>query len=209
MIPNAVNVEEFSGGAPADPALARSLGLAGSTVLGFIGSFYSYEGLELLLQAMPLVTAAVPNAKLLLVGGGPEDERLRRIVKERGLVQTVIFAGRVPHDQIQRYYDLIDILIYPQIPMRLTELVTPLKPLEAMAQDKIIVASDVGGHRELIRDGETGNLFRAGDLNELAETIARVIRNRDGWPAAARCRPSICRTGTHMASQRHALSPSL
>ena len=183
VIPNAVNVEEFSGGAPADPALARSLGLAGCTVLGFIGSFYSYEGLELLLQAMPLVTAAVPNTKLLLVGGGPEDERLRRIVKERDLVQTVIFAGRVPHDQIQRYYDLIDILIYPRIPMRLTELVTPLKPLEAMAQDKIIVASNVGGHRELIRDGETGNLFRAGDLHELAETITRVIRNRDGWPA--------------------------
>jgi len=183
VIPNAVNVEEFSGGAPPDVALARSLGVEGRTVLGFIGSFYSYEGLELLLQAMPLVATKVPDARLLLVGGGPEDERLRRIAKERGLGESVIFTGRVPHDQVQRYYDLTDVLVYPRIPMRLTELVTPLKPLEAMAQDKIIVASDVGGHRELIRDGETGNLFRAGDLTDLADTLVRVIGNRDSWPA--------------------------
>ena len=182
VIPNAVNVEEFSGGAPPDPALARSLRIEGCTVLGFIGSFYSYEGLELLLRAMPLVTAKVPDVRLLLVGGGPEDERLRHIAKNCGLGASVIFTGRVPHVQVQRYYDLTDILVYPRTPMRLTELVTPLKPLEAMAQDKIIVASDVGGHRELIRDGETGNLFRAGNLNDLADTLVGVIRNRNSWP---------------------------
>ena len=53
-------------------------------------------------------------------------------------------------------------LVYPRLSMRLTELVTPLKPLEAMAQGRLVLASDVGGHRELIRDGETGTLFKAG-----------------------------------------------
>ena len=66
----------------------------------------------------------------------------------------------MPHAEVQRYYDLIDVLVYPRRSMRLTELVTPLKPLEAMAQGRMFVASDVGGHRELIRDGETGLLFR-------------------------------------------------
>jgi glycogen(starch) synthase len=70
--------------------------------------------------------------------------------------ESVIFTGRVPHTEVQRYYELIDVLAYPRLPMRLTELVTPLKPLEAMAQGRMLVASDVGGHRELIRHGETG-----------------------------------------------------
>ena len=66
--------------------------------------------------------------------------------------------------------------------MRLTELVTPLKPLEAMAQGRLLVASDVGGHRELIRDGETGVLFRAGDAASLADAIVRLLGQRDRWP---------------------------
>jgi glycogen(starch) synthase len=97
-----------------------------------------------------------------------------------------VFTGRVPHDQVQRYYELIDVLAYPRHSMRLTELVTPLKPLEAMAQGRMFVASDVGGHRELIRDGETGSLFRAGDAGELALAIERVLASRPLWEAMRR-----------------------
>ena len=89
------------------------------------------------------------------------------------MADQVIFTGRVPHAEVQRYYDLIDVLAYPRQPMRLTELVTPLKPLEAMAQGRLFVASDVGGHRELIRDGETGTLFQAGDAAALARRHRR------------------------------------
>ena len=64
--------------------------------------------------------------------------------------------GRVPHHEVERYYALAQIMAYPRKQSRLTDLVTPLKPLEAMAQDKIVAASAVGGHRELIRDGKTG-----------------------------------------------------
>jgi PEP-CTERM/exosortase A-associated glycosyltransferase len=183
IIPNAVNVEEFSGGAPADPDLAASLGLTGKTVLGFLGSFYSYEGLHHALQAMPQMLASNADIRLLLVGGGPEEDRLEELAKDLGIGDKVVFTGRVPHADVQKYYDLVDVLVYPRIPVRLTELVTPLKPLEAMALNKVMVASNVGGHRELIRDGETGNLFAAGDVNDLAMTILRVLENRTTWPS--------------------------
>ena len=94
-----------------------------------------------------------------------------------------MFAGRVPHDEVQRYYDLIDVLVYPRLSMRLTELVTPLKPLEAMAQGRLLVASDVGGHRELIRPGETGVLFKAGDPDALAAAVLDLKRDEGRWPA--------------------------
>jgi glycosyltransferase involved in cell wall biosynthesis len=87
----------------------------------------------------------------------------------------------VPHSEVNRYYDLIDILAYPRHPMRLTELVTPLKPLEAMAQGQIIVASDVGGHKELIRHQETGILFKAGDSAALAAAILNLLEKKETW----------------------------
>ena len=111
--------------------------------------------------------------KLLLVGGGPQEAALRAQAERLGLADAVTFSGRVPHADVNAYYDLIDVLCYPRHPMRLTELVTPLKPLEAMAQGRLFVASDVGGHRELIRDGETGVLFRAGSAGDLAALRAR------------------------------------
>jgi glycogen(starch) synthase len=93
----------------------------------------------------------------------------------------VIFAGRVPHDEVGRYYDLVDVLAYPRHPMRLTDLVTPLKPLEAMAQGHLLVASDVGGHRELIRDGETGMLFRAGSVDSLTDVLLGLLADERRW----------------------------
>lgn len=182
VIPNAVNVDEFAGGAPADPALAASLGLTGKSVLGFLGSFYSYEGLHHALQAMPRMLAANPDLRLLLVGGGPEEDTLKQLAADLGIGNEVLFTGRVPHAEVQKYYDLVDVLVYPRVPVRLTELVTPLKPLEAMALNKVMVASNVGGHRELIRDGETGNLFTAGDVDDLSQTILRVLDDRATWP---------------------------
>lgn len=182
VIPNAVDVDSFSPGGTADAALARSLGLEGSVVIGFIGSFYAYEGLDLLLDALPRMLQSQPRLKVLLVGGGQEEAALRARAQQLGVADAVVFAGRVPHGDVQRYYDLVDILAYPRHPMRLTELVTPLKPLEAMAQERLFVASDVGGHKELIRDGETGVLFRAGDADALAQAVLRLLDARDAWP---------------------------
>jgi PEP-CTERM/exosortase A-associated glycosyltransferase len=182
VIPNAVDIDTFAFGLPRDRALADQLGLAGAIVIGFIGSFYAYEGLDVLLRALPGVLHRYPPARLLLVGGGPAEEALRALAASLGVGDKVVFAGRVRHAEVARYYGLIDVLAYPRHSMRLTELVTPLKPLEAMAQGIVLLASDVGGHRELIRDGETGVLFRAGDPHALTESLSSLIERRDDWP---------------------------
>lgn len=182
VIPNAVDIEKFSVGGTGDAALRQQLGLTGHRIIGFIGSFYAYEGLDLLLQAFPTILRGAPDARLLLVGGGPQDNKLKHLAAELGIQDKIIFTGRVPHDQVQRYYDLVDILAYPRHSMRLTELVTPLKPLEAMAQGRLLVASDVGGHKELIQDGKTGILFKAEDPLALANAVLRLLAEESRWP---------------------------
>ncbi len=186
VIPNAVNVDKFSMGGHPDPSLKMKLGLGNSRVLGFIGSFYAYEGLDLLIAALPSILKLVPDVKILLVGGGPQDAALRRQVMALDLKERVVFVGRVPHDEVNRYYDLIDVLVYARHPMRLTELVTPLKPLEAMAQGRLMVASDVGGHKELIQDGKTGVLFRAGHPGDLASKVVGLLKYNQGWDTMKR-----------------------
>lgn len=183
VIPNAVNVDQFDHTSVPDPALAARLGLAGKTVLGFIGSFYAYEGLDLLISAFPQILQRYPDVQLLLVGGGYQDQALKEQVALLGLEKQVVFTGRVPHEEVATYYDLMDVLVYPRHSMRLTETVTPLKPLEAMAQGRLLIASDVGGHKELIEDGVTGSLFKAGDVDDLARTACDLLDNRSSWPA--------------------------
>jgi len=182
VIPNAVDTQSFAPSQAADPVLKAQLGLTGMSVIGFIGSFYAYEGLDLLLEALPSIVARAPNVRLLLVGGGPEEPQLKRQLERLGLSQFATLVGRVPHADVARYYDLIDILVYPRRSMRLTELVTPLKPLEAMAQGRVLVASSVGGHRELIDDGRTGVLFPPGNRDALCDAICVLLGNRDTWP---------------------------
>lgn len=182
VIPNAVDVESFSLSGPPDAALQGELGLTGGLVVGFIGSFYAYEGLDLLIDAMPLLLAQEPGLRMLLVGGGPQEDNLKAQAARLGLAEKIIFTGRVPHKDVRRYYDLIDVLAYPRHSMRLTELVTPLKPLEAMAQGRLFVASDVGGHKELVEHDRTGVLFKADDPNSLADALVRLLRDRSRWP---------------------------
>ena len=183
VIPNAVDIGQFSMGGTADPALRQKLGLQQMRLIGFIGSFYAYEGLDILLRAMPAMLARDARVRLLLVGGGPQEQQLRQLANQLKVRDKVIFTGRVPHEQVQRYYDLIDVLVYPRLPMRLTELVTPLKPLEAMAQGRVLAASDVGGHRELIEHGANGILFAAGDPASLAEQVSALLADAQRWPA--------------------------
>lgn len=183
VIPNAVDLEAFEPGGQPVAALKARLGLQGASVIGFIGSFYAYEGLDLLLDALPNILARRPDVRVLLVGGGPEEAAIKAQALRLGLADKVVFTGRVPHHQVQLYYDLVDVLTYPRHSMRLTELVTPLKPLEAMAQGRVLVASDVGGHKELIRHGETGMLFKAGSSDALAQAVVDLLAARERWPA--------------------------
>ena len=177
VIPNAVNIDAFNISNGKNSELEQKYNLSDNKVLGFIGSFYAYEGLINLLKAFLLMgnNSDYKNIKVLLVGGGFEEKKLKSYVKELGLEEQVIFTGRVPHHKVQKYYSLIDILIYPRLSMRLTELVTPLKPLEAMAQKQLFVASDVGGHKELIQDGVNGFLYKHDRIDELADLLSTML----------------------------------
>ena len=179
--PNGVDMEQFGDPVPRDPALTAKLGLEGADVVGFIGSFYDYEGLDDLIAAMPRLVRARPRAKLLLVGGGPMEQALRDSARASPFTDHIVFVGRVPHDQVEHYYAQVDILAYPRKAMRLTDLVTPLKPLEAMAQGRLVAASSVGGHRELIEDGVTGTLFAPDDPAAIAQSLAGLFADRSHW----------------------------
>lgn len=181
-IPNAVNVEQFQLITQKDEQLAAQLGLQEKKVLGFLGSFYAYEGLDLLVAAMPAILKQVPDAVLLLVGGGPQQQALEQQIRALGLEQHVIMPGRVPHSVVNSYYSLVDLLVYPRKSMRLTELVTPLKPLEAMAQGKVLLASNVGGHHELIEHGKTGWLFQSDDVAALSSAAVELLNATEQWP---------------------------
>ncbi len=185
--PNGVDLDLFGDPPPRDDALAGTLDFSvGDAVIGYIGSFYDYEGIDDLIAAMPALVAAQPNARLLLVGGGPMEAALKAQAAASPAAPHIHFVGRVPHDEVERYYSLIDILAYPRKKMRLTDLVTPLKPLEAMAQGKLVAASDVGGHRELIEDGATGTLFAPDAPAAIADALAKLLKNRDMWPERRR-----------------------
>jgi PEP-CTERM/exosortase A-associated glycosyltransferase len=181
--PNGVDLSLFGTPAPREDALASELGLDDAEVIGFIGSFYDYEGLDDLIAAMPMLVSSRPRAHLLLVGGGPAEEKLRAQATASPVADHIRFVGRVPHDEVERYYGLIDVLAYPRKRMRLTDLVTPLKPLEAMAQRRLVAASDVGGHRELIRDGQTGTLFPPDNPRAMAQALAGLLADRGDWEA--------------------------
>jgi PEP-CTERM/exosortase A-associated glycosyltransferase len=179
--PNGVDLELFGDPPPRDTGLAAELGLGDGPVIGYIGSFYDYEGLEDLVAAMPHFAGAAEKAHLLLVGGGPVEQALRAQADNSPARDRIHFVGRVPHEQVERYYSLVDVLAYPRKAMRLTELVTPLKPLEAMAQGRLIAASSVGGHRELIDDGATGTLFGPGDPADIARKVGQLLGSPEIW----------------------------
>ncbi|MEL6738669.1 MAG: TIGR04063 family PEP-CTERM/XrtA system glycosyltransferase [Pseudomonadota bacterium] len=184
VMPNGVDLSLFGEPPPRDADLGAQLGLdPAAPVIGYIGSFYDYEGVDDLIAAMPMLRQSHPAARLLLVGGGDCDAEWRAAAAALPEPDAVIFTGRVPHAEVERYYSLIDILAYPRKASRLTDLVTPLKPLEAMAQRRLVAASDVGGHRELITDGVTGALFAPDHPEACARALAGLLDARDSWEA--------------------------
>jgi PEP-CTERM/exosortase A-associated glycosyltransferase len=174
VAPNAVDGEWLTSRVRASE-LAAQLGLGAGPVFGYIGSFSRYEGLLFLIEAMPDILVRFPGARLLLVGGGRDEEAVREAAQRAGV--AVVMAGRVPQERVGDFYSLIDVFVLPRRRIRLTELVTPLKPLEAMALGIPVLASDIGGHAELVNDGETGLLFKAESSESLVEQASRLARD--------------------------------
>jgi PEP-CTERM/exosortase A-associated glycosyltransferase len=176
VVPNGVDVERFAP-CPPDPELVTKLGLDGKITMGYVGSFFSYEGLDVLLEAMIRLAAQYPHLRLLMVGDGECAPSLKERTSEAGITDRVLFTGRIPHMEITSYYRLFDFMVLPRREARETRLVTPLKPLEIMAMAKPLICSDIGGHREIVENRVNGVMFRSEDPADLAATCSNFIGN--------------------------------
>ena len=179
-LPNGVEIERFSPRGP-DDELRAQLGFPPEAVIiGYIGSIVSYEGLDLLMEALPQVKAATNTPfRVLIVGDGAYMERVQAACKANELDDVVTFTGRVPHEEVEAYYSLVDIAPFPRLPQPVTELVSPLKPFEAMAMEKAVIASDVHALTEIVQHEHTGLLFEKGHASSLAIALLRFIEDEE------------------------------
>lgn len=187
LVPNAVNAQEFVP-LPADKEYARSIGVTlDRPVIGFAGSLVAYEGLDVLLRAVRAIRDREVPVQMVIAGSGAAGADLRQLTTELGLDDDVTFLGRVPAEDIPRLMSIMDVMPCPRLSTRVTELVSPLKPLEALSAGKAVVLSDVKPQADLVPEGSgRGFLIPAGDADALAETLERIIVNPDLARAAAR-----------------------
>jgi glycosyltransferase involved in cell wall biosynthesis len=206
LLPNAVDTGEFAPRAR-DEELAAALGVTGKVVIGTVGTFKWYEGLDLLLDAAAAMRRSLGDRfRILLVGDGPQSDELAAQRARLGLEEVVVMTGRVPHDQVQRYYSLLDIAAYPRTGARVCHFVSPLKPLEAMAMEKAVVVSDVKAQTEMIEHERTGLVHRADDARALETALTRLVEEpalraqlgarARAWVQAHRSWPSIAASVT-------------
>ena len=146
-------------------------------VLGFIGSVRKIEGLNLVVDSISKLKDK-KNIVFVVVGDGDELSLLQWKIKTLNLSKKILTIGRVPHDQVKEYYSIMDLLIYPRIESNVNNRVTPLKPLEAMAMGKTVLASDVEGLKELVIDGENGFLFKKDNIESLSEKIRMLSQDK-------------------------------
>lgn len=174
LVPNGVDIARF---APRDydQALAKELRLEDTLTLGFIGTFFPWEGVSWLVRATAELHARGIPCKLLIIGDGAEVDAVCNAIQQENAEGFVSYLGRVPHEDIERYYSILDVLVYPRRSSRITEMVTPLKPLEAMALGKAVLGSNVGGIRELIEPEKTGVLFESGEISDFCRQATRLL----------------------------------
>lgn len=186
VCPNAVDPDVFSPvaeTAPRPPDVhAAARGLRGLR-LGYIGSLRKLEGVDELVRGAAELVRRGRDVSLLVVGSGPDLPGLRRLADRLGIGDRSVFTGRVPHDHTPFYYDLIDVFVISRPDVRVARLVTPLKPLEAMAMGRAVVMSDLPALRELGTEGEAAIYYCAGDAGALADACERLADD----PALRRC----------------------
>ncbi|PIE19943.1 MAG: glycosyltransferase WbuB [Proteobacteria bacterium] len=207
VVGNGVEVEAFTP-ADADEELKATWGLAGKRCIGYIGTFQPYEGLSTLVAAMPAIKAAIPEAHLMITGAGGVEDELKAQVARDNLGELVTFTGRVPHTEVKSLYAIPELFVYPRILTRTTAITTPLKPLEAMATGKPVLVSDVGAMLELVKPGETGNVFEAGSARDLAEKAIDVLHDPERQQAmgkAARAFVEAERQWPHLVASYRAI----
>ena len=177
IVPNGVS-EEFLRPLPDGAALRASLGVKpGEHVVGLVSSLVAHEGIGTLLEAVKILNDRGVSARALIVGDGPERTALQRRAADLGL--DAIFTGRVPSAKVRDYHAALDVFVVPRTPDRVCQLVTPLKPVEAMASGLPVVVSDVRALAEIVRDRETGVLSPSLDAGELADRLQQLLASPD------------------------------
>jgi glycosyltransferase involved in cell wall biosynthesis len=174
LVPNGVDTERFTP-LPRDEELAAQLGVAGKTVIGYVGTVVDYEGLDLLLEAAATLKRTRDDFHVLIIGDGAKLEELQASAAEQGLDDMVTFTGRVPHEDVERYYSIIDITPFPRLALPVCEMVSPLKPFEAMAMGKAVIASDVAALAEIVTPGMNGLLHEKGSAGSLTEQVEDLL----------------------------------
>ncbi|MBD9479346.1 glycosyltransferase [Pseudoxanthomonas sp. PXM02] len=175
LVPNSVDPGKYLP-RPKNNELEATLGLPPDVpVVGYVGSFVDYEGLDDLVLALEQVAAAGQEFRLLLVGDGPEHARIRQLVEESPISGHTLITGRVPHDQVEGYYSLIDICPFPRKPWEVCEVVSPMKPFEPMAMEKAVVVSDTRALCDIIEHDVTGLRFSKGSVSALADVLGKLI----------------------------------
>ncbi len=176
VIPNGVNATRFMP-ISRDHEMECRYGLTEKTVIGFVGSINEYEGLEHLFYAAKLLFRYRDDFRILIVGDGRYYDKLKIVCSKLKIDDKVIFTGRVPYDQVERFYSLIDIAPFPRKGSLVCELVSPLKPFEAMAMAKCVVVSNVEALADIIEDGKTGLVFEKDNRNDLTKVLKNLLDN--------------------------------
>lgn len=185
IVPNAVNPSSFHP-RPRDQYLSKQLGILGTTpVIGYIGSFVQYEGLEYLAAAGAKIAKRGLDFRLLIVGSenvsdstkGTISEQISAIASENNISDKIIMPGRVPHHLVPSYYSLIDICPFPRKSQPVTEMVSPIKPLEAFSMEKAVIVSSVSALNEMVIHEQTGLIFQKDNVDDLADKLSLLIEN--------------------------------
>jgi glycosyltransferase involved in cell wall biosynthesis len=179
IVPNAVS-PEFLRPLPDASGLRHELGLGpGDCVAGVVSTLNEYEGIGTLLEAISVVRGRGVPARALIVGDGPQRAALQRQAAALGLAQAAIFTGRVPAAKVREFHALLDVFVVPRTPDRVCQLVTPLKPVEAMASGLCVVTSEVKALSEIIKHEVTGMLTVPQDPVSLAERLEYLFYSPD------------------------------
>lgn len=185
ILPNSCNPDSFIP-RERDEKLAKHLKIPSRVpVIGYIGTFVQYEGLDHLAEACGLLKEKGIEFRLLIVGNentagtdkGPITQSILDIAKKFNFEDWLIMPGRIPHEEVESYYSLIDIAPFPRKPQPVTEMVSPMKPLEAAAMKKAIIASSVKALVDMIDDGKTGIIFEKGNVQDFSCKLELLLKN--------------------------------